>query len=464
MRKPHKRPLVPWAALGCGCAALCASQTAWASGGSALGKQLQGVLVLLGVIGVAYVIAHLIIDRVQRRFGLVTGIEYIVIGAIVGPVSGVMTASTVASFTPAIVLGTGALGLLTGLRLDFRRFGRVDIEGARISMWVTLVTLLFVVGIPLGVLFSMFSGPDIVAWIPGLMCVGAVSIVADMNPLESLRQFLLARGSSSDVAIGTGKFCSALGVIAFGVLFCLFNPGVLVVPEAATAMGWVQQLQSAPSLMWLGIHVIIGSLMGLVFGVFLRRDFEDDKLLTVLIGMVIFTSGLAYYLHLSPIFLNFILGVVLVNTNKRGHKVEQMLERAERPLYITLFFFAGTMINFGVPWWAFVAFVPYLMLRSIGRSVGGFVAARTGRMEPQPPPLGRVLLAPGALSVAMLLDFHSVYSEQVNVDVIYAALLLAIIASEILSYVRTKSWLIDFTDVQPEKIRRAMIGEQMEAN
>lgn len=464
MRKPQRRNPAHWAALMCGCAALFAGRNAWASGGSEVGEQLKGVLVLLGVVGVAYVIAHLIIDRVQRRFGVVTGIEFIIIGAIVGPISGFMTVSTISSFTPAIVLGTGALGLLTGLRLDIRRFGRIDIEGARISMWVTLASVLCVVGIPLAVMWMFMDRSQVAAWIPGLMCVGAVSIVADMNPLESLRQFLLARGSSSDVAIGTGKFCSALGVIAFGVLFCLFNPGVLVVPEAATSLVWVQKLQAAPSLMWLGIHVIIGSLMGLVFGVFLRRDFEDDKLLTIVIGIVIFTSGLAYYLRLSPIFLNFILGVVLVNTNKRGHKVEQMIERAERPLYITLFFFAGTLINFGVPWWTFVAVVPYLLLRSIGRSVGGFVAARTGRMEPQPPPLGRVLLAPGALSVAMLMDFSAVYSEQVNVDIIYAALLLAIIASEMLSYVRTKSWLIDFTDVQPEKIRRAMIGEKLEAN
>ena len=72
-------------------------------------------------------------------------------------------------------------------------------------------------------------------------------------------------------------------------------------------------------------------------------------------------------------------------------------------------------------------FIPYMILRNTGRALGGLVAMRTGRMEPKPPPLGRVLLAPGALSVAMLLDFQSVYKAETHVSTVYAMLLLSII-------------------------------------
>lgn len=437
---------------------------AWAGGGNAKTAMLKDILVLLAVIGVAYVTAHLFIDRIQKRFGIATGIEYIIIGVLVGPVFGFLTPETISKFTPALVLGTGSLGLLTGLRMDFRRFERKDIEGARITMWVSLVTILSVVVLPLVVMYYVLPREELTLWIPGLMCTGAVALVADMRALESMRQFLLAKGGFTDIAVSAGRFCQALGVIGFGLLFCLFNPVDMALPKALMAKGWVQDLQSMPSLLWLGIHILIGSLMGIIFGAFLRRDYDGERLLTIVIGIVVFTSGLAYFLHLSPIFLNFILGIVLVNTNKNGRLIETMLEQAERPLYITLFFFAGASAYLGVPAWAYGVFIVYLILRSMGRILGGFVAMRTGRIDPTPPPLGRVLLAPGALSVAMLLDFQSIYVGQKHTNTIYAALLVAVVASEVLSYIRTKSWLIDFTDVQPEKIRRAMSGERLEVN
>ena len=85
---------------------------------------------------------------------------------------------------------------------------------------------------------------------------------------------------------------------------------------------------------------------------------------------------------------------------------------------------------------------------------------RTSRMEPKVPALGRVLFAPGALRVAMLLDFHEVFTSYPLEAATYAGLLVTILGSEILSYVRTRSWLIDYTDVPPRAIREFMSGNE----
>jgi Kef-type K+ transport system membrane component KefB len=50
---------------------------------------------------------------------------------------------------------------------------------------------------------------------------------------------------------------------------------------------------------------------------------------------------MAYYLQLSPIFVNFVLGVVLMNLGRHSDHVESRLISIRRPLYILLFFFAG---------------------------------------------------------------------------------------------------------------------------
>ena len=440
--------------------ALLAPEAAHAAGGGVSTTTFQNILVLLGVIGVAYITTHVFLDRLQRRFGVVTGVEYIILGLLLGPILGLLDASMIAKFKPALVLGTGSLGLLTGLHLDFRRFEPVDVEAMRTALWVTLGTIGALIVVPLLGLYLWRGPQQLGLWLPGLMCAGTIAMVADPGPLQSLRAFLLASEGPTEAAVRACKMSSALAVVGFGVLFCLFNPNQLVVPVSLQDQAWVTTLQSSPTLMWLVIHVVIGLLMGALFGVFLRRDFEQEKLLTVVMGMVIFTSGLAYYLKLSPIFLNFILGVVLINTNRSGHQIGEMLQSIERPLYITLFFFAGASLVVGAPWWAYGMLAPYLLLRGTGRALGGLLAMRTATQEPRLP-MGRVLLAPGGLSVAMLLDFKQIFGQTEQVTIIYTGMLLAIVISEVLSYARARSWLIDFTDVPPEKLRRVMLEQRI---
>lgn len=412
------------------------------------GTEIRSLLVLLGIIAAAYLITHLLVERLQRRFGFVTGVEYIVLGVLVGPVLGLLEARTMEMFTPAIVLGTGSLGLLSGMRLRFGGFGAMDLEALRVAMWVTLGTSLTLLGLPLLIMWLTLPAAQISAALPILLGVNAIALAADPGPIQALRRFLLARGSAADLATRACEMCAALAVIAFGLMFCINNPGSVLLRE-----------EFAP-LEWLALHLSIGLLLGALFATFLRRDLSEEQTLTVIIGVVIFTSGLAYSIKLSPIFVNFILGVVLTNLSRHGAEVEKKLKNVERPLYIILFFSAGAKIAFESLWWVYMLVVPALLLRLGGRSLGAFLAARTAE-EPSPS-LGRVLLTPGGLSVAMALNFLEVYGVTPLARASYTALILFILGSEILSYRRTRSWLIDYTDVPPGTIDDALSGQESE--
>lgn len=421
-------------------------------GGSEANEVFQEILVLLAVISVAYLVTHLLLERIQRRFGLVSGVEYILLGALVGPVLGLLDPTTLSKFTPALVLGTGSLGLMAGLNFNFKRFTAIDYEALRVALWISMITVLILLVIPLGLMYVFLEMEVVLRWMRGIMCVGAIAMVADPSPLQSLRRFMSARGDAADAAVRVAKFCSAAAIITFGLLFCMFDHNALLFEHYAMVE-------------WFGVHLIWGIGFGGIFTTFLRRDFEEDKILTIVIGMVIFTSGIAYYLRLSPIFINLILGVVLANTCSQSAKVERMLDSVERPLYILLFFFAGAMITTDAPLWAYALAIPYLALRSIARLTGGVVAMRTTSPdldEVQIPALGRVMLAPGALSVAMLLDFQQVFGTLPASSIIYSAMIGSILASEVLSYIRTRSWLVDYTDVPQSTITQAFSGEDVE--
>ena len=473
---------------------------AWAAGGLSH-EAYQQILLLLGLVGVAYIITHSLFEAVARRFGFVSGVEYILIGALVGPMLGVMDKEALVYFSPAIELGTGAVGLLAGLQVNPRGALRSGLEPMRHARWVALATLLLVVVVPgaaivaLGYWLDLWlcqrvteelalyaasqldcaaatlaAGADSISChaagaaqaapmaclptqagelllylSPGLFCVGAVAMVADSGPLYSLTRFLDARGPASLTAIEVARLVSALAIAGFGFIFCLSHAGdtLFLLPQYAF-------------LEWFVIHVAIGGVLGVIFGLYLRGDLGEEQLLTVVLGMVIFSSGLAFYLQLSPIFVNFVLGLVLGMMQRGAVLVEEKLVRFERPLYIVLFFFAGASFPLeGMWWWAPFLVVPYLILRHGGRWLGSVVAVRLSSGEERMPPLGRVLLVPGGLSVAMLLDFHQVFARLNYEASVYGLVLLGIVLSEFVAHRRARSWLIDATDVDPAKIRRA---------
>ena len=69
---------------------------------------------------------------------------------------------------------------------------------------------------------------------------------------------------------------------------------------------------------WAVITLGIGAVLGVLFTVFLGSDDAKHNLLLPLVGIITFASGAAYFLDLSALLVNLILGVVLINTAKQG--------------------------------------------------------------------------------------------------------------------------------------------------
>ncbi len=409
------------------------------AGGSSL---LETILILLGVVSVAYVVTHVATEWISNKFGIVTGVEYIIIGALVGPGFGLLNDGILAQVSPALVLGTGSLGLLTGLQLNLNVRGKKrDVSRTLgVASAISISTVLFVGLVPFGAVYYIWSIEKAVEFAPLILCASAVALVADLAPLRSLIQFLEARGDGTDLALRVARACSAIAIIVFGAIFCFYHE------PASELVG--RDLPAVQAFgLWFGIHLVLGAVLGLIFTLFLLRDFEDEKILTVVIGMVIFTSGLAYYLKLSPIFVNFVLGVVLASISRQSEHVEQMLLSVERPLYITLFFFGGATLIFDIAWWAYALFIAYIILRWLGRNLGGIIAGRLSSRARKYPPMGAALWAPGGLSIAMLLNFNDVYGSREFAPEVYVILLMSILVSEVMAYRFARRWLIDATDV-----------------
>lgn len=431
-----------------------------AAEGGGNGGSLDVILILVAIVGVAYLVAHMLLERIAERFGIVTGVEYIILGAVAFQVIAVPALPggpdvtgqervdlLVEQLRPILVLGTGSLGLMWGTHVHLRAFDKYDRAAFQPALVMSLTTFVCVAVLPAIFIWYFYSSQRLYDMAPILVAGGAVAMIASDDPIRSLVSFLGAEGDAPVIASRIADVCSGLAIVAFGLLFCIDNTGALV-PEGP--YDW---------LAWLGVHIVLGGTLGVIFGTFLRRDLSDEKVLTVVIGMVVFTSGIADGLSLSPIFVNFVLGVVLIQTCRHGDHIRKMIESIKHPIYIVLFIFAGAQLDFSVPLWAYAMAGPYLLLRLAGRWAGGVLARVNIEGKPHVPSLGRVLFAPGGLSIAMMLDFLTVYGARTmsasgpffgtthDVNAFYSGMVVAIIVSEILAYAMTRAWLIDAADV-----------------
>lgn len=432
-------------------ASMLFSQNAFASSGGDLSQEaFETLLILIGVIGLAYVVARVLSGWVERKWGIVTGAEYIVLGIALGPGLSVLSREIVIQISPAIVLAEGSLGLYAGLMAWNwkKRQGALSI-GAIIS----ISTLLAVTGVP-SLLIYYFKGTDfLIKYIPHLLFLGAIAMIADASPIRSLVQFLRAKGEGVSLIQSIATVSTSAAIVVFGLVFCLFKPVDTLIP-----MVNLGTFQSA--LFWLGVHVTIGMLLGLIFALFLRRDLSEEKLLTVGIGIVIFTSGIAYFLKLSPIFVSFILGLCVALISKQSENIEKMLMTIERPAYISLYFFLGATLSFQFNWLALLVPIAYIILRHFGRWTGSILARQIPSAEPFPL-MGRALWGPGSLSAAMALNYYSVFREAPLSAELYLVSVLVILLSEPIAYRVARVWLIDATDVDLDRENQALFSREV---
>lgn len=413
---------------------------AWASGGVE-GETFERILTGFAIVGAAYLVSHVVFERVSRRLGIVSGVEYVLLGALVGPVFELISGDVRAGLHPFMVLGTSAIGMSAGIELDLRRGGYTlrDLLAASI---IVVVTAAVVVGPPALGLWWFGTPEDLFVWSLPLLAAAAVALVADASPLRAFAAFFDAKSPEIGRAQRLASLSSAAGILSFGALFWLSD-----------GLGPGPSYDSQEALRLLAFQFGAGALIGAIFAIFLRQRLSPERLLTVAIGMVIFTAGLAYFVHVSALATNFLVGLVVANVSGQSGPVREMLRGIRRPLYIVLFFFIGLDLIIDVPWWSYALALPYVYMRLWGRRVGGALARRVGGVGATN--VGNALVAPGGLSAGICLMALLFYGQDPTTRQAVAALVVGVVLSELIASVLSRRWIVDVADVPPERATRS---------
>lgn len=397
--------------------------------------ELGTVVLLVIVIGVAYVFAHNVVERLQRRFLVVSGAEYLLLGFLLGPAFPAINAfDNVTGLLPIIALAAGWVGLLRGTDFDFASLQRLDPATWRV---VFLHHLLPGLAVGFGAYYFFTLGD----WIQTTTRSAALSAAAlacfaaadSTEPFDLLaRRYEISGRLASLLRNGT-RLGDIAVILAFGLIFCVFHENA---PDA----------QDYSPALWAWVTVLLGAALGFLFSLFLAGDESDNSRFLALVGIIAFASGGAYFLELSPLAVNLSMGFVLVNFARGGQLLHTTLESTERPMTIVLLIFAGAL-------WLPTPLVPTLV------ALGGFLAARTGAKwiasliagwgTSLRKDLFRGLLAHGDVTLAMAVSFRLVYHGEAA-NLAYSVVLGSVIVNDLIAPRLLRGLLADEGEIQRE--------------
>ncbi len=387
------------------------------------------VLILIGALG--FLVGRFLFLRPRpgswlERFFL-SGAEFLILGALIGPYGfRVLDLRSLLSLEPFVVLALSWVGLLVGVQLRFRHLTRFPLNYFLTAGVQAAVAL----GVAFGVLAVVFS-----VWTPvpaavsdrlrAALCLGAVAALS--SPTEAaLHREAHAHGGH---AAGLLRFIPAVdplvALAGVAVLFSVWHVTALHgdgVPNGGQ---------------WLVASILGGAVLGLLFMLLLQPAGDPDEVVLVVLGMAVFSGGLASVFHLSPLVVCLVEGVVLGNRRRDPEHLVQMFLRLERPLYVALLVLAGAAWRFDEPWGYLLAAM-FLAVRTVAKFTGAHAALAAVRLPFRPPRRWWLGLMPqGAMAIAIAVSYMVVYrdflAERVFSAVLVSTVLLTLVSGRLVN-------------------------------
>lgn len=360
---------------------------------------LTSAVILGGALALAWWVARL----AERRGFDITGLEAVVLGILAGPYGReVISEETLTALGPALSFALGALGLGVGLRLHLAAFSDRPQSAVRSTLTLALTTGLLVGAVLFPLLVQMSPHGD--AAIAALVLTAAAVLSAPAAVERATADYVATEptgvGHFVRLIRTVSRYSQAIGVFCFGLVLCFFHVG-----DGAAFGG-----RDLVGVEWALIAVSIGAALGFVFALFLGSGQQADQALPVtLVGMVLFASGAAYALNLSPLMVCLVMGAVAVNASQRKEALRNVVMATERPLLMVVLFFAASAWRVP-PTWAWLLAAAYLIVRFIGRFLAGRISAGLRTEHPRDlPRLSMALLGQSGLCVAIALNTWQVY-------------------------------------------------------
>jgi Kef-type K+ transport system membrane component KefB len=333
----------------------------------------------------AVFLAGLAADYVGHRTRLPRVTLLLLLGVCVGPLGfDLFPASATAWFPFVADLALVMVAFLLGGELTLsllRSHGRAVLV---ISLMVVAVTAMTV-----GAGLLALGWPVSVA-----LLLAAISTSTDPAAVSDVVRQTRARGPFTKTLIGVVAVDDAWGIAAMSLALA-FVLG-LDSPEAArvVALDGFIELMGA---------VLVGCALGIPMALLTGRLRIGEPTQAEALGGVLLCGGVALLLDVSFLLAAMTMGVVVANLARHHRRPFRAIEGIEWPFMILFFVLSGTSLQveeFGAA--AGLTFA-YVILRVLGRVLGGWLGSRFSEPSPHNREVGVALLPQAGIAIGMAL-------------------------------------------------------------
>jgi Kef-type K+ transport system membrane component KefB len=344
-----------------------------------------------------------------------SGLGFFFVGLLLGPyAANLLDPQAQESLDVVVNLGVGWVGLLFGLqfyRRDLLRFpARLYLSAGVQSLFTMLV-----VG------SGMWAVVALSPWAaPVWLTVGILAVISSTTSPTIAEQMIhdtRPRGPITDAVRLISSVDAVPAIVLLGVLLC-FSP---LHPKGAGVLG--------SGWLWVAAACCLAMALGALFHLITLYRYTENQLLVIVLGLTVFCGGAAHYLRLSPLFVNMLVGMLVANRSPQRLRILRSLLGVEKPIYLVLLTLAGAM--WAVPPASLFALVPlFILLRLIGKFVGGYLATTTAGLESRSTlGMGPGLVPHGGMAVVIALNVKQFFPGAIGDFALSAAVASVLVAA-----------------------------------
>ncbi len=410
------------------------------------------LIVFLIILILGYVSTNLVFKKIQSRFYVPSGIEYIFLGILIGPSFSnwitktfqinypeIITHDILLQLSPGISAAIGFVGLAYGLKFKFKDLSKVEPEHFRLTFADISFSIILMGGASFGILYyTFFNGKNLLEIIAASYALSVMGGVTSHFIIDAVIKRYKIKGKISTALSNVSVLNVNFNIFIYGILFSVIH------------LGASEKVNLSPTE-WIVVSILLAVIIGILFFIFIGREQDENKLFVAVLGIAIFTSGVAYFLNFSPLYMNFILGVILTNLSKISDKIDASLNRLLHPFGILIVIMAGF---YWVPTglWVFIAAVlGFIILRFYTKKIAGYLAYKSAFDQDKLHfEIGRGLFSSDIIVAAMIIDYVNVYQNQFT-PIVLSCVLSSLILYSVIGFSTTKNYLVDVGEITGEK-------------
>ncbi|HKJ02376.1 MAG TPA: cation:proton antiporter [Longimicrobiales bacterium] len=385
-----------------------------------------------------------------------TGTHFLILGFLLGPSGlGLLSDASMAGLSPFLALGLGWVGFHFGLQFDRESLAHFPWSYHVLGAGQAILTFALFLGGAYAAAFLLGVADDV----SPVLLVGAAATASVTTPacIAMVSSNFMVRGDTRDLLFFIGSLDAAVGIVALQVTYSLFRP--------ATTPGGAGELSQ---LALLGVAAGLGIVLGIVYVWLVRRRPATEELVLYVLGICALAAGLALQWALSPLFVSVVMGVVVANWVRDRQRVFALLQRWEKPVYLSFLMLAGALLD--TPSVLLVGLaLGYALLRAVAKTVGAaaMVSVVPLRFE-VPRRLGLGLIPQGGISLTMAVSGVLTYTGlQVRgaaaEGALFTVIVLGVMMSELVGPFFTVQLLRRAGEITPQVEAALAKGDQRHA-